>query len=100
MTEHIRVAKNRVNIEEQEDYQTNPNCITGGWLLEIDNYIEPDNITFIEGNGKPFWITPHSPENLSLEQRQYITTFLCEANRAIYCEDKNSTEWENYIDID
>ena len=100
LTEHIRVAKNRVNIEEQEDYQTNPNCITGGWLLEIDNYIEPDTITFIEGNGKPFWITPHSPENLSLEQRQYITTFLCEANRAIYCEDKNSTEWENYIDID
>ena len=100
LTEKIRVAKNRVNIEEQNDYLTEPECITGGWLLEIDNYIEPDNITFIEGNGMPFWVTPHSPEHLSPQQREYITDFLIAADEAIYCSDKNSTLWEDYIDID
>ena len=100
LTEKIRVAKNRVNIEEQKDYDTIPEHITGGWLLEIDNYIEPDNITFIEGNGNPFWVTPHSPEYLSTEQREYITNFLMAANAAIYCSDKSSTLWEDYIDID
>ena len=100
LTEKIRVAKDRVNIAEQNDYETDPERITGGWLLEIDNYIEPDNITFVEGNGMPFWVTPHSPERLSPQQREYITHFLQEADQAIYCSDKNSTEWEKYIDID
>lgn len=100
LTEKIRVAKNRVNIEEQKDYDTDPGRITGGWLLEIDNYIEPDNISLIEGNGNPFWVTPHSPEHLSPQQREYITRFLTEADQAIYCSDKSSRLWENYIDID
>ena len=100
LTEKIRVAKNRVNIEEQNDYETDHDRITGGWLLEIDNYIEPDNITFIEGNGNPLWVTTHSPEHLSAEQREYITHFLMAADEAIYCHDKSSTLWEDYIDID
>ena len=100
LTENIRVAKDRVNIKEQNDYETDPERITGGWLLEIDNYIEPGNITFIEGNGMPFWVTPHSPELLSPQQREYISNFLKAADEAIYCGDKNSTLWEDYIDID
>ena len=100
LTENIRVAKNRVNIEEQHDDETDSECITGGWLLEIDNYIEPNNITFIEGNGKPFRVTPHSPKHMSPQQREYITNILMAANEAIYCSDKSSTLWEDYIDID
>ena len=100
LTEKIRVAKSRVNIEQQNDFETDPMRITGGWLLEIDNYIEPDNITLIEGNGMPFWVTPHSPEHLSPTQRDYITDFLKAADEAIYCSDKSSTRWEDYIDID
>ena len=65
LAEKIRVAKDRVNIAEQQDNETDPAKVTGGWLLEIDNYVEPDNITFTEGNGMPFWVTPHSPEVLS-----------------------------------
>lgn len=98
--EKIRVDKQRVNINEQKDYETDPTKVTGGWLLEIDNYMEPDNIIFIEGNGKPFWVTPHSPEHLSAEQRDYISNLLMEANEAIYCSNKSSTLWEDYIDID
>ena len=100
LTEKIRVEKNRVNIIEQEDNETDPSNVTGGWLLEIDNYKEPGNITFTEGDGQPFWVTPHSPEVLSAEQRNYITDFLLEADSAIYIEDKDSVEWERYIDID
>lgn len=100
LTEKIRVDTNRVNIIEQKDNETDPQKITGGWLLEIDNYKEPDNITFTEGNGEPFWVTPQSPEVLSSQQREYITQFLLAANHAIYCADKGNTQWEQYIDID
>jgi len=100
LTEKIRVDKNRVNIVEQKDNETNSTAVTGGWLMEIDNYKEPGNITLTEGNGDRLWITPHTPEVLSDVQRQYITTFLTGANSAIYQEDKASVDWESYIDID
>ena len=100
LTEKIRVEKNRVNIIKQKDRETDSTKVTGGWLLEIDNYDEPGHIEFTEGNGWPFWATPHSPEELSNVQRNYMTDFLIQADSAIYCEDKSSTEWEKYIDID
>ena len=100
LTEKIRVDKNRVNITEQKDNETDSAKITGGWLIEIDNYIEPDNITFTERNGEPFWVTPESPEVLSDDQRDYITSFLLRADSAIYIGNKVSIEWERYIDID
>ncbi len=100
MTEKIRVDKNRVNIVKQKDRETDSTKVTGGWLLEIDNYYEPGQIAFTEGNGWHFWVTPHSPEELSYVQRTYMTDFLMHADSAIYCEDKTSTEWERYIDMD
>ena len=100
VTEKIRVETGRVNIIEQKDNETDSVKITGGWLLEIDNYKEPDNISFTEGDGEPFWVTPQSPEELSEAQRDYITNFLLKADSAIYVEDKDSVEWERYIDID
>lgn len=100
LAEKIRVAKDRVNIIEQEDGDTVPENVTGGWLLEINNYKEPGNIIFTEGNGKPFWVMPHSPQELSDVQREYITEFLKQADTAIYAADKQSETWERYIDID
>lgn len=100
LTEKIRVGGNRVNITEQYDYETDSTRVSGGWLLEINNYNEPSNITFTEGNGKPFWVMPHSPERLSDVQRNYITSLLMSADSAIYCSDKNDDTWERYINID
>lgn len=100
LTEKVRVAKQRVNVIEQKDEETNPYLITGGWLLEFDNYSEPSTIYLTEGDGKPLRLTPHSPEVLSDEQKDYITRFFQEADSAIYLEDKQSRLWEEYIDID
>ncbi len=98
--EKIRVAKKRVNIVEQQNGEQDLYNVTGGWLLEINNYQETGNIIFTEGNGKPFWVMPHSPDSLSLEQREYITSVLERADSAIYLTDKNDRAWEKYIDIE
>lgn len=100
LTDKIRVAKDRVNITEQADQETNAANITGGWLLEIDNYEEDEQIRFTESNGNPLWVTYHSPEVLSDAQREYLTNFLIATDLAIYNPDKNSTDWEQYIDMD
>lgn len=104
LTEKIRVGKDRVNIEEQQDNETDPNIITGGWLLEIDNNVDENTLVFQETNTGHWydrlWITPHSPEVLSDEQREYIRNYIETTNAAIHNPDKTSTDWENYIDID
>lgn len=100
LTEKIRVGKNRVDIIEQEDNETAPELVTGGWLLEIDNYTEPGQIIIYDGNGRTIRFTLHSPEELSGIQRNYITDFLNAANDAIYVDNKADNSWEKYIDID
>ena len=100
LVDHIKVSSNRVQIEEQEDNETNADNITGGWLLEIDNYSDDPHITINKPNGEEMWFTYKSPEELSVQQEMYITNFLNKATSAIYAENKSSTEWEKYIDMD
>ena len=82
LTEHVRVGSKRVNITEQEDLATED--VTGGWLVEIDNYWEEGNVEFYEGNGQHMMVTMKSPEILSQTQRDYITAQLQGLNDAIY----------------
>ena len=82
LTEQVRVAKNRVNVTEQDDQAVD--SVTGGWLVEIDNYWEEGNVEFDEGNGQHMMVTMKSPEVLSAQQRQYIEQQLNGLNTAIY----------------
>jgi len=103
ITEKIRVETDRVNVEKQADGERSGVRVTGGWLLEIDNYGEENSITFVEDPADSTNLvifTPHSPEELSARQRWYITTFLTEANAVIYSDSIDEVLWDKYIDID
>ena len=76
LAEHVRVGSNRVNVTEQEDGETDPAVVSGGWLVEIDNYAEDNRIDLYDKHGRRVMITPHSPEVLSAEQREYAQTEL------------------------
>ena len=99
LTEHIRVDKDRVNIVEQEDEETDSEKITGGWLVEIDNYDDDPNITIKEGGKTTMWITYKTPEVLSPQQEQYLTEQMKLIDNLVY-GDKNSDELWNYLDMD
>lgn len=100
LVENIRVDENRVNIFEQPDETTDPAIIPGGWLVELDNYNDPAQIKLQEENGLTLRITYHTPEILSAQQETFLRNEITAMSRAIYEPDKNSTEWENYIDMD
>lgn len=84
VTETIRIDNDRVNIHEQNDGETSAALVTGGWLVEIDNYDKEGNIAFNEHNGQWIMITPDSPEELSSAQRNYLTDQMYALNDAIY----------------
>jgi len=92
LTEHVRIASNRVHIHEQADNETHPDSITGGWLVEIDNYWSEGNIEFSEGNGQWVMVSLREPEKLSSEQRTYIESELYGLNEALYDFDSNLEE--------
>ena len=99
LTEHIRVDKDRVNIVEQEDEETDAQKITGGWLVEIDNYDEDPHITIKEGGKTTMWVTYKTPEVLSSAQETYLTNQIQLLDNLIY-GDKNSDELWQHMDMD
>jgi hypothetical protein len=99
LTEHIRVDKDRVNIVEQEDEETDAQKITGGWLVEIDNYEDDPHITIAEGGKYTMWVTYKTPEVLSYQQETYLTQQIQLIDNLVY-GDKNSDQLWQYLDMD
>ena len=100
IVENIRVEKNRVNIVEQKNGEEAENAVTGGWLLEIDNTIEENQIYIYDKENKVIRFTYHSPDSLSQSQYRYLESYLNKVNKAVMTDDYSSTEWESYIDME
>ena len=98
LTEHVRVAKDRVNIAELPDNTSSADSITGGWLVEIDNYSSENNITFNEGNGQYVMVSLREPEILSAPQRLYIEQQIFSLNNVLYGH--SATQLKQMIDIE
>ena len=97
LTEHVRIASNRVKIKEQADKETHADSISGGWLVEIDNYRTENNIEFNEGNGQFVMVSLREPEVLSPIQRRYLESQIGALNEALYAP--SSTQLEQLLDI-
>lgn len=100
LTETNRIGKQRLNIYEQPNWNEDVNTITYGWLVEIDNYIETNQIKIAENNKWTLQVTYHSPDSLSLAQRSWLIEDFKAMNAAIYDADKTNSTWEQKIDVD
>jgi len=100
VTETVRISPNRVNITEQNIYTTDPQDY-GGWLLELDNNEDTHQAKIpVSGtNLERFWVTIHSPEELSVAQFNGLYVEMEELLKKVFCEDKDSREWEEMIDL-
>lgn len=102
LTETIRVDKDRVNIVEQPDNATEPDIISGGWLVEIDNYDSDPHIEIYEKDkdNNRIVFTYKTPEVLSPQQTAYLTEQMTAINDAIYNPDINDNSWEDWVDVE
>lgn len=104
LTESIRVGDGRVPVEELEDEEASPALISGGYIVELDNYDEDDDSQIrMEEKGQAdvykdrLRITFDTPEVYSSLQRQFITDQFTAMNDAI--GDNSDTMW-SYLDLD
>lgn len=100
LTETNRIGKNRLNIYEQPDWNEDEETIPYGWLVEVDNYYETNQIIVRECDSWNLKITYHSPESLSEAQIEWLTGEFNDINSAVYDQDKIGSTWEQLIDVD
>lgn len=98
LTETVRAAHDRVNIIEQIDEATED--VSGGWIVEIDNYSTDPHIAIDETDGWPIIITYKSPEVPSQQQEDFLRSEMTEINSLIYDSNKNDCKWAKKVDID
>ena len=101
LCEKIRVESGRVDIMEQNDNETNPYNVTGGWLIEKGGKEPWINAQYQNNdpNESFYTFSSESPDVLSQEQLDYITPLLQRIDSLIFVPDKHDTTWENYLDI-
>lgn len=103
LTETVRVESNRVDIFEQEDENTDESIVSGGWLVEIDNYDDPYQVKIMQdpaGEAFEKGFTHKSPEVLSDIQRQWLINELTTLTNLLYAQDSTDCAWEEMLDIE
>lgn len=108
LTESIRIDTDRVNIREGQDNELDKEYISGGYIVELDNYDEDDSAQIRmdekycaseNHNYDKLRVTFDTPEVYSELQRRFITDQFTAMNNAVGCCDTDNTIW-SYIDLD
>ncbi len=103
LTESIRIDEDRVNITELDDNESDPSLISGGYLVELDNYDEDNQIQLeekscVDGHFLDMLrVTFDTPEEYSELQRRFVTDQFTAMNDAV---GDNSDDLWRYLDLD
>ena len=104
LTEGIRVEKGRIEISELEDNVSDPKMVSGGYVVELDNYDEENQIRMEERvapgvniNPDILRITWDTPEEYSELQERFVTDQFSAIND---CIGYNSDATWSYLDLD
>ncbi|MCH5226900.1 MAG: CotH kinase family protein [Muribaculaceae bacterium] len=103
LTESIRVGDGRIEIEELNDFEEEPELISGGYIVELDNYDEENQIrmeekSFVGGHYlDALRITWDTPEEYSEIQKLFVKDQFSAMNNAI---GRNDDIIWRYLDLD
>lgn len=103
LTESIRIEKDRIDIAELDDNVSDPELVSGGYLVELDNYDEDNQIRMDEKSCVAnHWldrlrVTWDTPEKYSELQRRFVTDQFTAMNDFVGA---NSDQLWSYMDLD
>lgn len=101
LIETVRIDNNRVNIFKQPDKCTDPELIPGGWLVEIDNYSDENQVIIPEYNEdkvRKMKLTHKNPEELSTMQEEWLISEFTKINKYLDLHGRINNKWADYID--
>lgn len=91
LCEHIKVDENRVNITEMTSSDLDEEAITGGYLLEMDEYYDEVNKFRSAICNMPVMFKDPDEETLQPEQFEYVRTYIDLLEELLYADDFAST---------
>ena len=104
LTESIRIDDGRIEITEVKDKETDMCQVTGGYVVEFDNY--RDDAVIIIDSGQainddphrfPIYVTPDTPEKYSDQQLEFVNSQIWAMHNAL--GDHSDRAW-SYLDLD
>ncbi len=87
VTEHVRVDKNRVNVKEVESTEIDAESITGGYLLELDNYFDEINKFRTSLYNLPVNFKSPDEEILTDTHKKYVESYFNTIEEALKSKD-------------
>ena len=99
LAETVRIDPKRLDIFKQNDLETDSRLIPYGWLVEIDNYAEPNQILVYEPGPSSMKVTYKSPEQLSEPQEQWLKSEFSAMVKALYDKSLGDEQRTAHIDI-
>ena len=108
LCEQIKLNKKRVNIEKMDPMETDPQKITGGWLLELDTYYDYGD--YVDETHKfryqnlfnlPWIVKDPDDDEISNEAYQYIKDWI--KNLETLMKNSNKVRdhaYEEFLDVD
>lgn len=104
LTESIRVESDRIDIEELDDNVDDMAYVTGGYVMEFDNYADDavwsatgGNAVWHDGHNFPVYLTPDTPEAYSAPQQEFVSSQFDRMNSLV---GNHNPELWSYLDID
>jgi len=102
--EHIKVAKDRVNVTEMTTLDNVEPAVSGGYLLEIDapDYLAPDDVYFQTRWGLYFNIKSPSNSKITSQQKTWIENHVQMVEDLMYSENFADpvNGYPRYINVD
>ncbi len=108
LCEQIKLNKKRVNIEKMDPMETDPQKITGGWLLELDTYVDMPG--YVDETHKfrypnlfnlPWIVKDPDDDEISNEAYQYIQGWIKDLETLMKDSDKvRAHAYEEFLDVD
>ena len=108
LCEQIKLNKKRINIEKMEPLETDPQKITGGWLLELDTYYdywdyvdEQHKFRFPKLFNLPWIVKQPDDDEISDVAFQYIKDWIQDLETLMKDNAKvQAHDYEPFLDVD
>ena len=100
LCEQIRVEEDRVNIQEMESTDVDPEAITGGYLMEVDKNFDEVNKFYSSIRNMPFMIKEPDEDVLTTEQFNWIQSHVNTVENALYASGSTTEGYLQYVDLD
>lgn len=101
LCEQIKIDKNRLNITEMDPKETDPQKISGGFLMELDTYFDEVNKFKSEVFHLPFQFKQPDEGELSPEAYHYMQDYVNGLEAILNDEERlNNHEYEELFDVD